>query len=163
MAKKIGDWKLNLSFNNVLTCVAYALTGVFLMVLNGKETVGLLMTFIGLIFVAFGVIDVLKNELYSKGLLESVVGIAVIVMGWLVAEIVMLVLGIVLIVKSGSEILEKWDRGIESLLPPIITAVTGVLFIIAKWALIEAMCITAGVVFIINAGFVLFGKSSKKK
>ncbi len=163
MSKKTGDWKLNLSFNNVLTCVAYVLIGVFLMALNGRETLGLLMTFIGLIFVSFGVVDVLKNDLYSKGLSESVVGIAVIVMGWLIAEIVMLVFGIVLLVKSGLEILEKWNRGLESLIAPVATAVVGVLCIVARWALIEAMCITSGVIFIIGAGFVLFGKSSKKK
>ncbi len=43
------------------------------------------------------------------------------------------------------------------MLPSIVTIVIGVLLVISKWALMDIICIIAGVIFLINAVLTLFG------
>ena len=78
--------------------------------------------------------------------------------GWLIAEIVLLIFGILLVIKGVTELIKVYKNGFMAMLPSIVTIVIGALLIIAKFALIDVMCIIAGVIFIVNAVLMLFGK-----
>ncbi len=157
MANKL---KLDLSLNNVINCAVYAIIGLLLLILQGGS-LDILMTVVGVLFVVLGVMDIVKNQV-TKGIVEAVIGIAIIVCGWLIADIVLLIFGIVLIVKGAMEIIKNFKSGINALISPIVTVVIGVLLVVAKWALMDVLCIIAGVVFLINAALTLFGQSLAK-
>ena len=153
-SKKSG---LDLSLNTLVTCALYAVIGVLLLILRGGS-LEILMTVAGVFLIVLGIIDIVKNKNLVKGLIEALIGVAIILCGWLIADIVLLVFGIILIVKGGMDLYATRKQGFMSMLPAIVVIAIGVLLVIAKWALLDVMCIIAGVVFIINAVLVLFGK-----
>ena len=153
--------KLDLSMNNILSCVLYGVLGLLLIILR-SGSLGILMTIVGVLLIALGVIDIVKNKEVTKGVLEAAVGVLIIVCGWLVADIVLLILGILLIVKGVMELVKNISNGFMAMLAPIITIVIGILLVIAKWTSMDVICIIAGVILIINAVLVLFGKDQIK-
>lgn len=152
--------KLNLSKNNVITCILYAVIGLLLIILQGSS-LGILMTLIGALLIVMGIVDIVNKDT-NKGVIEAIVGVAIIVCGWLVADIVLLIFGIVLIVKGVMELIENFKNGFMAMLSPIVIIVIGVLLVIAKWTLLDVFCIVAGVIFLINAVLALFGKTLVK-
>ncbi len=152
MAKK----KVDLSLTNLLTFVAYAVIGVLLLVLKGGS-LGILMTVAGVFLIVLGVMDFLKGNLL-KGIIQAGMGVAIIALGWIIADWVLFIFGLCLIVKGALDLLKVFKNGLVAILPALGTIVVGVLLVIAKWALLDTICIIAGVVFIINAVLVLLGK-----
>ena len=159
--KTNSQWKLQLTMNNVLTCLFYAVIGLLLVIMKGGS-LNILMTIVGILFIGIGVIDAIQNQDLVKGIVEMVLGIAIIVFGWLIADIVLLVFGVLLIVKGVMELLNTYKRGVAAVLSPLATIVIGILLVVAKWALMDVMCIIAGVIFLINAALALFGRKLKK-
>lgn len=159
--KTHSQWKLQLTTNNVLTCLFYAVIGLLLVIMKGGS-LNILMTIVGILFIGIGVIDAIQNKDLVKGIVEMVLGIAIIVFGWLIADIVLLVFGVLLIVKGVMELLNTYKRGVAAVLSPLATIVIGILLVVAKWALMDVMCIIAGVIFLINAALALFGRKLKK-
>ncbi len=158
MSKK---FKLDLSLNNVLDCLVYAVIGILLVILKGGS-LNILMTVIGALFIVMGIIDVVESKDLVKGLIEMGIGVIIIVCGWLIADIVLLIFGILLVVKGVMEIAKIYKNGFMAMLPSIVTIVMGVLLIIAKWTLLDVFCIIVGIIFIINAVLILFGQSLSK-
>lgn len=153
--------KIDLSLNNLLTCAFYAIIGLFLVIMKAGS-LGILMTVVGALFIILGVVDILNKKDLVKALVEIVIGIAIIVCGWLIADIVLLVFGIFLIVRGAIDVWNKRKAGFETLLSPIVCIVIGILLVVAKWALMDTMCLIAGIIFLVNAVLVLFGKSLAK-
>jgi len=155
--------KLNLSLNNLLTCVLYAIIGVLLITMKAGS-LGILMTIVGALFILMGIVDILKAKDVTKGIVELVIGLAIIICGWLIATIVLLIFGILLIIKGAIDILKNVKNGLTALLAPIVTLVIGILLVCTNFffAIIDILCIIAGIIFIINAVLTLFGKSLKK-
>lgn len=153
--------KLNISNNNILTCALYAIIGLLLIILQGGS-LGILMTVIGVLLIVIGVVDIVNNKNLTKGLIEAGIGIAIIVCGWLIADIVLLVFGILLIVKGAIDLFQNHKNGTMSIVSAVATIVIGILLVVAKWALLDVICIIAGVIFIVNAVLVLFGKKLTK-
>lgn len=158
MAKKKKS-SIDLSLNNVMTCIVYAVIGLLLVILKGSS-LGILMTAIGVLLIVLGVLDIIKGDLV-KGVVELGIGIVIIVCGWLIADIVLLVLGVLLIVKGVLELLKVYRKGFMAMLSSIVMIVIGVMLVVAKFALLDLFCIIAGVIFIINAVLTLFGKKIK--
>lgn len=154
MAKKK---KVSFSNNNILNCIMYAVIGILLIVLKAGS-LGILMTAVGALLIIMGLIDIFNQKDLTKGIIELALGAGIIICGWLVADIVLLVLGIVLIVKGAMELFKNFKKGFVANLSSIVLVVIGVLLVIAKWALMDVMCIVAGVVFLINAVLILLGK-----
>lgn len=161
MAKK-SKLKLNLSANNLLSCLFYAIVGILLVILKGGS-LGILMTVTGALLIILGLVAILKEGDLVKGIILIAAGIAIIIFGWTIADIVLLILGILLIIKGILDLVKVFKNGFLSILPALITIVVGVLLVISKWALLDVMCIIAGVIFIINAVLVLFGKNIVRK
>ena len=80
--KTNSQWKLQLTTNNVLTCLFYAVIGLLLVIMKGGS-LNILMTIVGILFIGIGVIDAIQNKDLVKGIVEMVLGIAIIVFGWL--------------------------------------------------------------------------------
>lgn len=153
--------KTKISTNNILTCAIYAVIGLLLIILRGGS-LNILMTVVGALLLVMGIVDLVKNKDTVKGLIEAVIGVAIIVCGWLVVDIVLLVFGILLILKGVIEVIRNYKSGFKAVLSPIVTIIIGVLLVIAKWTLLDVICIIAGVVFLVNAVLVLFGKKLVK-
>ncbi len=159
MAKKKSTLKLTV--DNIVTCAVYAVIGLLLLILR-SGAIEIMMTVVGVLLIVLGIVDVVKGNDLVKGVVEAVLGLGIIILGWLVAEIVLLVLGVVLIVKGALEIFHNYKAGIRGLISPIVTIVIGILLVISKWALLDILCIVAGVIFLIDAVLALFGKSLAK-
>ena len=153
--------KLDLSVNNLITCAFYAVIGILLLALR-TSALNILMTVIGALFIVLGVVDIINKKDLVKAIIEIAIGVAIIVCGWLIADIVLLVFGIFLIIRAGIDIWNKRKAGFEALLSPIVCAVIGILLVVARWALTDIIFIVAGIIFILNAVLVLFGKSLAK-
>lgn len=153
--------KLNLSLNNVITCAMYAVIGLLLLILKAGS-LGILMTIIGVLLIVGGVVDILGGKDLVKGLVQIAIGVIVIVLGWLIADLVLLIFGILLIVKGAVDLYNNFKAGFAAMLSPIVTVVIGILLVVSKWALLDLICIIAGIVFIVDGVLALFGKSLKK-
>ena len=117
------------------------------------------MTVTGVLLVALGLVNIIKDGELLKGIILIVAGIGIIYLGWTIANIVLLVLGIILIIKGILDLFKACKNGFFASLPALITILVGVLLVISKWALLDIMCVIAGVIFIVNAVLILFGKS----
>ena len=157
--------KSKISTNKLLSFLFYAVVGALLIILKGGS-LGLLMTVTGVLLVAIGLVNIIKDGELLKGIILIVAGIGIIYLGWTIANIVLLVLGIILIIKGILDLFKACKNGFFASLPALITILVGALLVISKWALLDIMCVIAGVIFIVNAVLVLFGKSvikTKKK
>lgn len=153
--------KMDLSTHNILSCALYAVIGILLVILQGSS-LGILMTIIGILLIAYGVIEIVKGDM-TKGIIESAIGIVIIVCGWLIADVVLLIFGILMIIIGAIDLYNNLKNGFVAMLSPIVTIVVGVLLAIAKWTLLDVFCIISGVIFIIDAVLSLFGKPIVKK
>ena len=153
----MSNQKMDLSTENLINCGIYAVIGLLLIIFRAG-VLGILMTIIGALFIVTGVIELAKNKDVTKGVISIAIGVVIIVCGWLIAEIVLLVFGILLVVKGVSELIKVYKNGISASLPAIVTIVIGALLIVAKFALIDLMCVVAGAIFIANAVLMLLGK-----
>ena len=156
--------KKTFSNNNVVNAIVYGVIGLLLIILRAGS-LNILMTAIGVLFIALGVMDIVKAKDLVKGIIEVALGIGVIVCGWVIVDIVLLILGIVLIVKSVIEIAQNYKKGFKAILPAIISLVIGIIFALAKWVLwsaIDIVCIIVGVIFLIDAVLMLMGKQLLK-
>lgn len=151
---------LKLTKNNVINCILYTVIGLLLVIMKGGS-LNILMTIIGALFIIKGIVELINGEIIP-GIVEAVVGVAIIVCGWTIADIVLLIFGILLIVKGLIDLIKNTKAGFVPVLSAIVTIVIGVLLVVAKWVLLDVMCIVAGVIFLINAVLALFGKSLKK-
>ena len=156
-----GERQFNITAGNVINCAVYAVIGLVLLILKG-ESLGILMSIIGALFIIMGLIDVIVKKETVNGLVQIGIGVLIIVFGWLIAEIVLLIFGILLIVSGIMELIQKFNGGLVGMIPAIVTIVLGIMFVVAKWALLDVFCIIAGVIFLVNAGLVLFGKKLTK-
>ena len=119
------------------------------------------MTLIGILLIAMGVLDIMNSKDKTPGIIELVIGLAIIICGWTIADIVLLIFGILLIIKGAIELSRTYKLGINYMLSPIATIVIGVILVIARWTLIDVFCVIAGIIFIVNAVLILIGKTAK--
>ncbi|MCM1194941.1 MAG: DUF308 domain-containing protein [Corallococcus sp.] len=148
--------KLKLSANNIVTCVLYALIGILLIAFR-SGSLNILFTIMGVLFLIVGIYDLITKQ-WIRGIVESVVGVAILVCGWTIAEWALLIFGILLIIKGVLDIISNRKRGWKALISPIVMLVIGIVLVISKFALIDVMCIIAGVIFLLNAVLALFGE-----
>ncbi len=149
--------------NNIVTCVLYLVIGILLCVLR-MGSLNIMMTILGVLFVAYGIYDLIKNkDNLIKAIVEIAIGVAILVLGWTVGTIVLLIFGILIAVKGALDVWNniKGKKGMIDLISAIVTVVIGVVLCIAPYAIGDIICIVVGVIFIINGVLALFGKSIK--
>lgn len=153
--------KLSLSMTNILNCVLYAVIGILLLIFKA-DSLDILFTIVGILFIALGVYDVIMKSLI-RGVIEAVIGIVILVCGWTIAEWVLLIFGILLIVKGALDLIQNLHRGLIAWVMPIVTIVLGVLLVVSKFQALDIIFIIAGIIFLVNAVLALFGTSLSKK
>ena len=100
MKKKINS--------NLFSSILYLIIGVLLIAFPG-DMISWAMTCAGIFFVISGVLEMLKKN-YAGGGVSMFIGIVILVLGWLVADIVLLVLGVLIAVKGIVALLEALKR-----------------------------------------------------
>lgn len=152
--------KLNLTTNNIITCILYLVIGILLCALR-MGMLNILMTVIGVLFVAYGIYDIIKNRNnLIKGIIEIAIGVVILVLGWTIGAIVLLVFGVLIAVKGVLDLISniKNKKGTMDLITAIVTIVIGIVLCVAPFAIGDIICIVVGVIFIINGILALFGQ-----
>ncbi len=157
--------KGSITLNNIITCALYLVIGILLCILK-TGSIEILMTIAGILFIAFGIYDIITNrENLVKGITEIVIGIVILALGWLIGTIVLLVFGVLIAIKGALDIFNniKQKKGLVDLIVALVTIVIGIILCIAPFAIGDIICIVVGVIFIINGVLALFGKTIAKK
>lgn len=153
--------------SDLLISIALIIIGVLFCALR-SQFVSALLTVVGVLLIIVGVYDVVRKQ-YVQGAIEIVVGIIIIACGWTIVDITLLILGIVFVVYSVYSIVSqipaiKNAKGIDKalvILNPVCILIFGVILIVARWYMIDAVFIVIGVLAIIS-GVAMLAKQLKK-
>ena len=91
----------------IITALLTIALGVLLIVLRGK-LVSILMTVVGVGLIAFGIMD-LFDRLFPPAVIKLVVGLVVILCGWVIVGAVLYVVAALLIIAGILLLYEKYD------------------------------------------------------
>lgn len=120
MAKKTNS--------ELFSSILYIIIGALLIIFR-SQTLGWAMTIAGIFFVISGILDLIKKN-FVGGAISLIIGIAILVLGWTAAEIVLLVLGILIAIKGIAaliNVIKSKGFSILSLIYPILSIVVGLL------------------------------------
>ena len=142
------------------TSILYIIIGVLLIIFR-SETLGWAMTIAGAFFVISGVLDVLKKN-YTGGGISLFIGIAILILGWIVAGIVLLVLGILIAIKGAVallEVLKSKKPEIMDILFPACTVLAGIMLAFGNG--FDILIVITGVLLAIDGAVGLLGSMKK--
>ena len=152
MAKKTNS--------ELFASLLYILVGVLLIAFPG-EALKWGMTIAGIFFIISGILDIVRNNV-SGGAVSLIIGLAILVLGWLFVEIVLLVLGILIAVKGIVALvnaLKKSRTNALDLVFAILTVVVGLM--LAFGNALGTMVIIVGILLVVD-GLVGLINSVKK-
>lgn len=143
--------------NSVMYAVLYILIGVLFIVFK-SGMLNWLMTIAGIVFIALGIYDIIKKNM-TNGIIEAVIGVVIILGGWLFVEVVLIIFGALLCVKGVGDLIAAFQgsRNVMNIIVAILTLVVGILLIVSKWVMLDWFFIVLGVVFIVEGGLQLLG------
>lgn len=154
--KKIND-------QAVISAIALIVLGVLFCIFRAGM-MNVLLTIVGVVLIGLGIYDIVRKN-YIPAVIEIILGIAVIVCGWVILEIALLVLGIGLVIYSAYEIYviakNFKKKGWLALIKPVITLIVGIFLIVAKWVLVDWVFIVIGVILIVDGLLALLGALKK--
>ena len=153
MAKKKTNSEL---FSSLL----YIIIGLLLVIFR-SQTLGWAMTIAGVIFVVAGVLELLKKN-WTGGAVSLIIGIAILVLGWVAAQIVLLVLGILIAVKGIVvliDVLKKKKKNALDIVFPVLTIVVGVMLAFGNG--LDIMIIIVGILLAIDGAIGLVNALKK--
>lgn len=147
--------KKRFSIETVVLSLSMVASGILFCVLQ-TGWLAVLLTIVSVFVIAMGILEIVKKH-YIRGLLEILIGIAVITCSWTILDITLLILGLSIIVYSQYQIVVDCpninDKPVVFLLnlsKPMMILALGIIFIIAKWTLGNAICIVIGVFAIVD-------------
>ncbi len=154
---------------NIVYGVALIATGVLFCVLR-SSFVSAMLTVVGVLAAMAGVLNLVCKK-WVVGGIEIALGAVVITCGWTIVDVALLVLGIVLCVYAIYSLVTQismFNRAnardkVFILLNPIVTLIVGILFIVAKWYMIDAVFIVLGAVAILDGIALMFKSDSAEK
>ena len=144
----------------LFSSVLYIALGVLLAIFR-HEAISLAMTVAGVFFIVTGVIDVVKKN-YTNGGISLVIGIAIILVGNILKDIIFIVLGILVAVKGVVallDVLKKKPNALE-IVSPALTIALGVFLAFGNAA--AAIVLIAGILLAVDGVLGLIGSLSKK-
>ncbi|MBQ9773573.1 MAG: DUF308 domain-containing protein [Clostridia bacterium] len=112
--------------SGLFSSILYILIGILVIIFRA-ETLNWAMTIAGIFFLISGILELVKKNWVGGGV-SIVIGIAILVLGWLAATIVLLVLGILIAVKGIVALIDafrKKNTKVLDLIFPILTVVVG--------------------------------------
>ena len=130
MKKKRKELFIMAKKNNseLFSALLYIIIGVLLIVFP-EEALSWAMTIAGVFFVVCGALDLLKQN-WTGGAVSLIIGISILVLGWVLTAIVLLVFGILIAIKgivALINILQRKKKNALDLVFPILTVVVGLL------------------------------------
>ena len=156
MAKKTNKKQNTELFSSLL----YIIIGVLLVVFR-SQTLNWAMTIIGAFFVISGALDLIKRN-WTGGAVSLIIGIAILVLGWLAVGIVLLVLGILIAVKGVVALLDVFKKSKKNALEivfPILSVIAGLM--LAFGNALDVMIIIVGVLLMIDGIIGVVGSLKK--
>lgn len=135
--------------SELFSSLLYIIIGVLLVIFR-SQTIGWAMTIAGVIFVISGILDLIKKN-YAGGAVSLAIGIAILVLGWLAAKIVLLVLGIMIAVKGIVALIDVFKKSKKNALDfvfPVLTVVVGLMLAFGNG--LDIMIIIVGVLLAID-------------
>ena len=165
--KDIG--KITIKNLNVVYGIAMIAVGILFCILR-SSFVSAMLTVAGVMLAIVGAINLIGKK-WVEGGIEIALGIVVITCGWTVVDIALLVLGIVLCAYAVYMLISQistFKRAnvkdkVFILLNPIILFIIGILFIVAKWYMVDAVFITLGTIAVLQGIALMFKADSVEK
>lgn len=153
--------------SQLFTAIALILIGILFCAFR-TGLLNVLLTIVGAVLIALGIYELFRKD-YVKGAVEIAVGIVIIVCGWVILDIALLLLGLAFIAYAIYAIVTgipdiKAANGFNkvlAILNPIIVLIIGILLVVAKWELGDAICIVIGVIAIAEGALMLVKSVTK--
>ena len=146
--------------NELFSALLYIIIGVLLVIFKA-QTLGWAMTIAGVFFVISGALDIIKQN-FAGGAVSLIIGIAILVLGWLAVEIVLLVLGILIAVKGIVALIAIFKRKNNNALDvifPILTIAVGIMLAFGNG--LDIMIVITGVLLAVDGVIGLIGALKK--
>ena len=146
--------------NELFSALLYVVLGVLLIIFRA-QALGWAMTVAGIVFVIAGVLELVKQN-WTSGAVSLAIGIAIIVLGWLAAAIVLLVLGILIAVKGAVSlinILKKSKKNVMEIVFAVLTIILGLALAFGNG--LEIILIVVGVLLAVDGVLGVIGALNK--
>lgn len=147
--------------SNLFSAILYILIGVLLIVFK-SQTLGWAMTIAGAIFVISGILDVIKKN-WMGGAVSLIIGLAILILGWLAAQIVLLVLGLLIAIKGVVALIEEFKKkklSVFGILFAVLTVIVGLM--LAFGNALDVLIIVCGIFLIVDGILGLIGALTNK-
>ena len=135
--------------SELFSALLYIIIGVLLVIFRSR-TLGWAMTIAGIFFVISGILDMVKKN-WSSGAVSLIIGIAILVLGWLATAIVLLVLGILIAIKGIVALIDVFKKSNKNALDfvfPVLTIVVGAMLAFGNG--LDIMIVIVGVLLAID-------------
>lgn len=146
--------------SELFSSILYIIIGVLLVIFR-SQTLNWAMTVVGLFFVVSGALELYKKN-WTGGAVSLIIGIAIIVLGWVAVTIVLLVLGILIAIKGVLALVDVFKRDNKNALDivfPVLTVVVGLMLAFGNG--LDVMIIIVGVLLAIDGVIGLAGALKK--
>ena len=147
--------------SELISSLLYILIGALLVIFQDR-TIGWAMTVMGVIFIVFGILDLIGSN-WGSGAVSLIIGIAILVLGWVVTEIVLLVFGILIAIKGVIALIDALrssKKNVVDIIFAILTVVIGIMLAFGNG--LNILIIVAGVMLMFNGILGLIGAISGK-
>ena len=146
--------------SELFTSILYIAIGVLLAIFR-SGSLNIAMTIAGVFFIISGVLDIVKKN-YVGGAVSAGIGVAIILLGWLAAKIVLLILGILIAVKGVIaliEVIKKASKNVLEMIFPVLSIVLGLMLAFGRG--LDLIIIIVGIVLAVNGVIGLLGALKK--
>ena len=146
--------------SELITSILYVLIGLLLAIYK-TQTLNWGMTIAGIFFLVSGTLDVIKKN-YAGGAVSLIIGIAILVLGWLATAIVLIVFGIMIAVKGVVALVETLRKNKPNALEvvfPALSIALGILIAFGNGA--DIVILIAGVLLAIDGALGIIGALKK--
>ena len=146
--------------SELFSSLLYIVIGALLIIFR-SETLGWAMTIAGIFFIVSGVLDLVKQN-WTGGAVSLIIGIAILVLGWIATKIVLLVLGILIAIKgivALIDVLKKQNKNVLEIIFPILSIVVGLM--LAFGSGLDIMIIIVGILLAVDGAIGLIGSLKK--
>lgn len=140
--------KINLD-KGLVTAVLYIITGLLFIVFR-SGVLNWVMTAIGVLFIVQAVFSAVAKNWVEAGI-YGVIGLVVILGGWLFLSVVLIVFGALLVISGATTFVSEFKiKNYRGLVTPSVTILIGILLIVSHWAMVDWFFIVFGAIFVIN-------------
>ena len=146
--------------SELFSSILYVVVGLLLIFFPG-DVLNWGMTIAGIFFIVSGILDLIKQN-WTGGAVSLIIGIAILVLGWVAVEIVLLVLGILVAIKGIVALINVIKAGPKNALElifPILTRVIGA--VIAFGNALSILLTIGGILLAVDGVIGLIGALKK--